>query len=153
MKLLLIFTHFLSILCVILLSTSAAQETPTLEKLEQLKWQNRIIIIKAVNNHVDSITDNLDAKKTEINDRDIVWFVVSNTSKNSIISNYQGMLSKTIYAQVSSLLSSTNQDIILIGKDGGIKSKARSLDFQKLFSQIDAMPMRILEMQTEKKLR
>ncbi len=150
MKLLLIFTLFLPILSVILLNSSTAQETSTLEKLEQLRWQNRIIIVKAVNNDLSSITDTLNQKKTKIDDRDILWFVVSNSANNSITSNYQGMLSKTLYTQVSSLLSNSNQDVILIGKDGDIKSKSRSLDLQKIFTQIDAMPMRILEMQTDK---
>jgi hypothetical protein len=35
----------------------------------------------------------------------------------------------------------------LIGKDGGIKSQSDYLNLEAIFSEIDAMPMRQLEMQ------
>ena len=37
--------------------------------------------------------------------------------------------------------------VILIGKDGGIKSRFDRLDLEAIFSDIDAMPMRQYEMQ------
>ncbi|WP_349559152.1 DUF4174 domain-containing protein [Marinobacter sp. NFXS9] len=38
--------------------------------------------------------------------------------------------------------------VLLIGKDGGIKSRESSLDLDAVFRRIDAMPMRIREMRT-----
>ncbi|MFP3977526.1 MULTISPECIES: DUF4174 domain-containing protein [Marinobacter] len=39
--------------------------------------------------------------------------------------------------------------MLLIGKDGGIKSCESSLNLNAVFRRIDAMPMRIREMRTD----
>ena len=39
-----------------------------------------------------------------------------------------------------------NAAVSLIGKDGGIKERASSLDLYDLFGAVDAMPMRQYEM-------
>jgi hypothetical protein len=38
--------------------------------------------------------------------------------------------------------------MLLIGKDGGVKSREPSLDLDAIFGRIDAMPMRIREMRS-----
>ncbi|MDS1309234.1 DUF4174 domain-containing protein [Marinobacter sp. F60267] len=39
--------------------------------------------------------------------------------------------------------------MLLIGKDGGIKSREPSLDLDAIFRRTDSMPMRIREMRTD----
>jgi hypothetical protein len=66
-----------------------------------------------------------------------------------VVSN-QGVLSSSLESDVKALLEQSRPDerVLLIGKDGGIKSRESSLDLDAIFGRIDGMPMRIREMRT-----
>jgi len=130
-------------------------EQSTLVDINQLRWKNRIIIIKT-DDKTDSASisekkqdsNTLIDKKAGIDDRDIVWLLLNTSTNESVISNSRLNLSKNLQGQLLDLLSKHPKSrIILIGKDGGIKSHSKSLDLNDIFNQIDAMPMRIREMQ------
>ena len=132
-------------------NSSAAKPTAMLKNLNQLVWENRIIIL---NNAESSVLDPhkiFDEQISEIKDRDIIWFIQS-SNKNKVESNFRGQLHTTLKQQLSFLTNNSNHRVILIGKDGEIKSQSKHLRLQKIFTQIDAMPMRIIEMQTNQKL-
>jgi hypothetical protein len=42
-------------------------------------------------------------------------------------------------------------DVLLLGKDGGVKNVATHLDLANLFRLIDSMPMRKFEMKTRRR--
>ncbi|MBT8125549.1 MAG: DUF4174 domain-containing protein, partial [Gammaproteobacteria bacterium] len=80
----------------------------------------------------------------EILDRDIYWFVFTDSS---IETNYKGELQDNFYrVTLNNYFTDTETNVVLIGKDGGIKQKGKHLDLQGLFDLIDTMPMRQLEM-------
>ena len=75
---------------------------------------------------------------------DIIWFCVAN---GQIRSNYRGSLGAGLPVQLKEdYFERTGSPVLLIGKDGEIKSANLSLDIDNYFLQIDAMPMRQAEM-------
>jgi len=117
------------------------QPTP-LSSFEALQWQQRIIL---VNNLQDpqSVLTLFEQNKTEIKERDIIWFVFS---ADEIQTNYQGVLSADFIANTRTQYRLKPGQIMLIGKDGGVKFLLDRMDLEAIFKEIDAMPMRQNEM-------
>ncbi len=117
------------------------QPTP-LSDFEALQWQQRIIL---VNNLQDpqSVLTLFEQNKTEIKERDIIWFVFS---ADEIQTNYQGVLSADFIANTRTQYRLKPGQIMLIGKDGGVKFLLDRMDLEAIFKEIDAMPMRQNEM-------
>ncbi len=122
------------------LSAMSVEQTP-LKTLEQLTWENRIILVFSA--RTDKYQQLLQQAKAEIDDRDIVWFIIDD---QQITSNYRGNISDQLAANINSQFSSFDEPVILIGKDGGVKETSDLLSLESLFDEIDSMPMRIREM-------
>ena len=139
--------HNVFVLVVLFSMFSQAQEEHALAELKNLVWKNRIIII---NEPADADTARaiLADQVTEIDDRDIIWFVIQG---ELAFTNYLGTLSSDFVSNTRTKLKPISEKIILIGKDGGVKSQHNDLDVSTtigaIFSEIDAMPMRQREMQ------
>ena len=119
-----------------------AEDVPMLSDLDSLEWKNRIIVVNETKNEDDSL-QLLKEQVAEIDDRDIIWFIIKD---NLALTNYSGRLSREFVSNMRERLSPVQGKVILIGKDGGIKSQSDYLNLEAIFSEIDAMPMRQLEM-------
>lgn len=110
--------------------------------LGDYQWKNRLILVHAVSDS-DSEIETLRNARADIDDRDIVWFVYTGAE---VVSNQQAV-SSSLSSDVKALLERSRSDekVLLIGKDGGIKSREPSLDLDAIFRRIDSMPMRIRE--------
>jgi hypothetical protein len=117
-----------------------------MNNLSDYQWKNRLILVQAAS-ETEGAVETLRDANAEINDRDIVWFV--NTG-SGLVSN-QATVSGGVEHDVNELLAKArSQDrVLLIGKDGGIKSRESSLNLDAIFRRIDAMPMRSREMRTD----
>jgi len=124
------------------------------QRLDQYKWQNRILLIETTNktnlNYKNQIKEfiNLEA---ELADRKlIVYELVGDQYKKTDYlareNNSEWAVRKTIN---KSILSRTAQfKVTLIGLDGGIKmEKEEVVKKEKLFGLIDTMPMRRWELE------
>lgn len=120
-----------------------AESLPKLSNLDSLEWKNRIVIVNEIDNQ-DTVLQLLKKEVDQINDRDIIWFLIKD---NSALSNYKGDLSSDFIKNIRQRLSNVKKKVVLIGKDGGIKSQSDYLNLEDIFSEIDSMPMRLLEMQ------
>lgn len=123
------------------------------QDLKQHRWENRILIVKAtdedsanVKQQLKLFTDN----KNGLIERKLVLYKIVNDEYHFIDyahshSNKSGAISgdfKSTY-----LPDQEDFKVILLGLDGGIKlQKSSVLNIDKLFSTIDAMPMRQNEM-------
>ena len=114
------------------------QQSEVLEDLATLQWKNRLIVINEVNNTVQ-VAALFEENAVETKDRDIIWF---NIQSGQLSSNYSGQLSKDLLKSIDQQMSLVAGEVILIGKDGGIKSRQKNLELETLFSEIDSMPMR-----------
>ena len=148
---------FITILLIlIVLGNTVVYANTAIDDIDEFEWENRIILVNATldnNGSRNTELQTLLGQNVEIEDRDIIWFFISskpnssNQNEFNIQTNSTRKLTPTFKNQIYSLVQNKSQQVILIGKDGGIKSRSKTLNLSDLFSQIDMMPMRILEMQ------
>ena len=118
-------------------------ENVTLYSLDDLQWKNRIIVVDEA---TETIVGELEARKTEMEERQLLWFCIVN---GQVRTNYGGELSDDLMRQIEEdYLRKSGSPVLLIGKDGGIKSRDQQLDFDDYLAQIDSMPMRQSEMRS-----
>ena len=124
-------------------SPEPSQKKPSLESLDQLRWQHRIILVSQPESCDEDIS-NLRSSVAEVLDRDILWFAFC---AGGVATNFSGTLGEGFTQRVQQKYFDGDQPIaVLIGKDGGVKNQASSLDLIALNQQIDTMPMRQREM-------
>jgi len=120
--------YILLLMALMLPKIALSEERPLLNEVNQLVWKNRVILIWSDQNDTD-YGRSLKRYEYEINDRDIIWFILNDTG---VITNYEG-------------------ELLLIGKDGGIKERVNTLQLKPLFEKIDSMPMRQDEVRSKTK--
>jgi len=119
-----------------------------LNHINDLKWKNRVLIIRESGKIDFSIKINPYIE--EFNERDFI--IVRAKNQNTFIQNkiMSVDFSNSIYKKIQNIDS--NQYFILIGKDGQVKnSYTTEIEVEKIFSDVDKMPMRKYEMITRKK--
>ena len=120
-----------------------AESLPKLSNLDSLEWKNRVVILNEIKNQ-DKSLQLLKEQVAQIDDRDIIWYSIKD---NLVLSNYKGDLSSEFVTKIREKFSHLQNKVILIGKDGGIKSQSDYLNLEDIFSEVDSMPMRLFEMQ------
>lgn len=114
--------------------------------LEVYQWSNRLIVVFSHAHAMDTFVSQLEQFSSQIDERHIVWMVISS---DSLRSNDPGLQNRAFDANklIESYLSDGGYpQVLLIGKDGTLKNKSRELELDDIFSQIDQMPMRRREM-------
>jgi len=135
---------YIVLIPILIFSTFAkAEAAPVLSDLDGLEWKKRVIVVNEPKNQ-DKSLQLLKAQVVEIDDRDIIWFIIKD---DIALSNYSGQLSREFVSNMRERLGPVKGKVVLIGKDGGIKYQSDYLNLEAIFSEIDAMPMRQLEMQ------
>jgi hypothetical protein len=135
--------------CVLACSERADANNGRLENLEQLNWAHRIILVHAPSELADNAVINLEEREAGIEERDIVWFVLDD---HTLRTNYRGPMGENLPEQLSGTYFSPAQAdtaVVLIGKDGLIKSRSPDLDLEGTFELIDRMPMRRQEIRRQ----
>ncbi len=131
------------ILILILLAICTYQPINALESIDELEWSSRIILVRAFGES-EEVLNALRKLDYEIQDRDIYWFVFVEENTET---NYKGEIQEYFHREtLNTYFSDTETNVVLIGKDGGIKQKLKHLDLQGIFDLIDTMPMRQMEM-------
>ncbi len=146
-----IFLVALSAVILLLAAGQVARAAP-LSDLRDLQWQQRIILVDETHQRYEA-EQLLQTLKYDVDDRDIIWFVLqpqSILSNQSILTNYEGALSPQFQARIKAQYALQPGTVVLIGKDGGVKQRLNYPDFKQLFAEIDRMPMRISEMQSRR---
>ena len=102
--------------------------------LEDLRWKKRIVLIFP--NEVE-MGDYSDSLKTEMEDRDMVYFIFS----DSLLSNTEFSFDEDYVQQLRTryLLGSHPPCWVLLGKDGSLKlRKEEPVDWAEAFGLIDS---------------
>jgi len=114
--------------------------------LDSLQWKYRVILIFAREPLMSNALTNLNGFEAAIEERDIAWFVLDDKSLHT---NYDGKLDDKLREQLMHRYFTpvpTGTVVLLIGKDGTLKSRSSDLDLEAVFGLIDRMPMRRREM-------
>lgn len=126
------------------LNINASDEQPV--GLDDLRWKNRVFLVYVQEPETSEALTRLEEFKAEIEDRDIAWFVLDGSRMHT---NYPGTLEDGLQSQILSRYftpAPSETTLLLIGKDGGLKSRSSRLGFEEVFGLIDQMPMRMEEM-------
>ncbi|MFT5502574.1 MAG: hypothetical protein ACI845_003790 [Gammaproteobacteria bacterium] len=124
-------------------TTAQSNELTMLSDLTHLKWEKRIIVVNN-NQNEESALALFGKNISEINGRDIVWLIIKG---DLAFTNYPGKLSEGLLNNTLNRYKIEQGKVILIGKDGRVKSQLDRIDLEAIFLDIDAMPMRQFEMQ------
>ncbi len=125
-------------------SETASEAEQTLSYVDDLHWQQRIILIWPSTNAQEK--QQLVDFKNELAERDVSWFVFGD---HRVYSNYQGDIKPDFVVKTSKQYARYVPGVVLIGKDGGVKLTQKSLDLQAIFNEIDQMPMRQQEIKNK----
>lgn len=128
------------------LSTSLQSSEQELASLKSLKWKYRVLVVFAEEPSVAAALSNLGEMAAEIEERDMIWFLLVS---DELHTNYPGQLGNAFREQLLDRYftpSVAENVVILIGKDGGVKSRGSDLDLEATFGLVDQMPMRKAEM-------
>ena len=121
-------------------NAKALEEKPI--DLDDLRWKHRVILVSAHEPDTSIALANLNEFAAEIEERDIAWFVLSD---DQLHTNYKGKLNHTLREQIIDRYFTTVQNetsVLLVGKDGDLKSHSSDLNLEATFGLIDQMPMR-----------
>ena len=135
--------------CIMMVSLNTRASGEKLVSLDELQWKSRLILIFAREPDSSNATANLKEFKSEIDQRDIVWFVIDD---KALQSNYDGDMGEKLHDQIIDSHFTplpTANSVLLIGKDGTVKSRSSDLDLEATFGLIDQMPMRRAEMRRQ----
>ena len=123
----------------------------SLEKINHVndfKWKNRVLVIKDEAKIDYSIK--IDSFKRKFEERDFIIIYIK--EQNAFIQNRK--MSKRFFNSIQKKIKkiNTNHCFFLIGKDGQVKqSYPLEIKLERIFLDVDKMPMRRYEMQTRNK--
>ena len=116
--------------------------------LKSFEWENRVLVIGGNGSKFQNQFDNLEGNKNEYTERDMVVILI-NKDESKISYDGLNVLNKLDYESTLSIRKRFNFDnfnLILIGKDGGVKyNNNEPVKINKIFEIIDKMPMRMQE--------
>jgi hypothetical protein len=116
--------------------------------LDSYKWKHRLILVFTPSPEAhpyQELAREVGTQRDEILDRDIVLFRVFPDGVRLNHRVFDGSASAALRERFS--IPRHAFEVILVGKDGGEKLRQRErADLQEIFSRIDAMPMRQMEM-------
>lgn len=131
----------LTLLIMLLPLHALSGSLPELKRVEQLLWENRVILVWP--DEPMDVVHIMEQSAYDIDDRHIVWFIIHD---QKVVSNYSGVIANTFVAHTNNKYFKLNKKVALIGKDGGVKYVGTELILDTLFNRIDSMPMRMNEM-------
>ena len=113
-----------------------------IDHINDLKWKNRVLVIES-DEDIDFSTK-INLFKSEFDERDFIIIYIN--EQNSFINNRRmsNYFTRSVLKKIKSYESKSC--FYLIGKDGQVKNSYPSLiEIEKIFSDVDKMPMRKFE--------
>ena len=150
--------HKAILFTILMVSVSAVvlgqtEQTKALD-LSQFQWEKRLLFLFAPNRShpfFDALQKPLADQQAEVIDRDLLIFAILESGPSK-------MDDKILDIHAATLLRNKFKvprggfNVILIGKDGGIKlSRRDQIQLEEIFALIDSMPMRQREMRHRQK--
>lgn len=133
-------------LCVMFADLSHAQ---ALASLDALRGERRVLLVfvDGETGRREDVLDTLEASADGLAERDVTWFVFADDAL--VATTHEAPVAPRFAADLRREFAPVDRplDVLLIGKDGGLKRRASRLDVVSLFTSIDRMPMRRREMQ------
>ena len=116
----------------------------------EFQWQNRLIVVFARPENASAVVELMAAEAALMTDRDILWFVIS---PQSVSSNAAETPDRALIDDLRRRFQSeptADLEVVLVGKDGGVKHRSAELDTLDIYLRIDQMPMRLAELEARR---
>lgn len=133
-------------LCILAAGLQANPADGEWTDLDDLRWKHRVLLLHAVGEPRQDALAALEADAVRIGERDIVWMLVGD---GGLVSNHPSARGSELRDRIVAHFFAPppgETAVILVGKDGGVKSVESGLDLDSVFGTIDRMPMRRAEM-------
>ena len=139
-------TRLVLALFLIALPAGVPADDAGLTDLDSLRWKHRVVLIDARGEDAGNARASLQAATAGVAERDILWFIIGDNGQ--VFTNHPRPVDEAFGARMSErhFAPSSAVRVVLIGKDGGVKSRSQDLDLEEIFGAIDRMPMRKREM-------
>ena len=114
--------------------------------IEDYRWSHRLVFIFTEAEKQPALVEKLTSEKRAINERDIRWFCWSPDrleTNEASLEDPESLLSGILNYRKK---PDAATEVILVGKDGGVKWRTEKLALPEIFARIDRMPMRQAEM-------
>lgn len=137
------------LLCIMATNNQIKAAEEKLAGLDSLRWNYRVLLVFAREPSASNASSNLHELAAEIEERDIIWFLLGN---DALQTNYDGPLDdklREIMLESYFTPKPSATAVLLIGKDGQVKSRSSDLDLEATFGLIDQMPMRRQEIRRQ----
>jgi len=137
------------LLCIMAMNNQIKAAEEKLAGLDSLRWNYRVLLVFAREPLTSNASANLRELAAKIEERHIVWFLLGN---DALQTNYDGPLDdklREIMLESYFTPKPSATAVLLIGKDGQIKSRSSDLDLEATFGLIDQMPMRRQEVRRQ----
>jgi hypothetical protein len=114
---------------------------------EEHRWSYRVLILTGDNEIVNAQLELFSTLDAELADRNLV--IINSNDSSVFFGNIVGV-PNTRGTMKRFGLDENQYEMVLVGKDGGVKRRySNVVDPQVIFDTIDAMPMRMREMQSD----
>jgi hypothetical protein len=120
-------------------ASSLEAEGQLLKSEADLVWTYRVLIVAGTENRRAV----LEAARDDIEERDLLWFLYQG---DLVATNSPHGVAPALVESLRGRVSASRGDVVLVGKDSGVKLTTDNLDLPAIFARIDAMPMRRREM-------
>ena len=118
---------------------------PAAKGLEDFRWEHRLILLRGEAVEASAL-QLLAEHEAAISERDVLWFALG-VEEAIAATNYDGPISPALKDSLKAAFKHASEgNVLLIGKDGGVKLTSVELQLDELFRLIDSMPMRRAEM-------
>ena len=121
--------------------------TENIDHIKDFEWNNRVLIVK--DNGKINFSKKINFNKKNFDQRDFI--IIYLREENAFI--YNKKMSKYFSNSVLKKIRNTKSEhnLFLIGKDGQVKkSYSSEVDLERIFNDVDKMPMRKIEMLKQK---
>ncbi|WP_169337110.1 DUF4174 domain-containing protein [Microbulbifer variabilis] len=110
-----------------------------MNNLSSFQWQKRVLLLNNPANETETMQSLLKLGP-QFAERDLLWFVFS---KGNIETNYPGKITSDFNTNIKDqYFKGDGEQVVLIGKDGGVKYRAVKYAPTEILRRIDSMPMR-----------
>jgi hypothetical protein len=127
------------ILTMTLISGEVKAASPA--SLADFRWRYRLLLVIEPAASTTAI-GSLRSASAAIDDRDVIWLVIG---RDTVASNWGQTMNPALIDEIYGRFG-RQTSVVLIGKDGGVKSRSSRLQLSETLSLIDTMPMRRREM-------
>lgn len=141
--------RFAKLLTIVLLINSTMNLSSHANTLEEIRWQKRVVIAFAstLDKKASTFKQDIENSRCKLDERDVDVYLIDGAKALSLTHGAKPLDEASIeLLQGSRRDSSESFEMILIGKDGGIKAGSYTPQDLRLFIElIDGMPMRQAE--------